>query len=184
VSLAGRAVKVTPFKGPYIPKVGDKIIGRVIDITMTGWRVDTYTAYSAVLNVRDATTRFIRKNEDLSKIFSIGDFIVAQIITVTSQNLIDISMKGPGFVKAEGGRIIRVNPLKVPRIIGKQGSMISLIKKETNCQITVGQNGVVWIKGQPDDELRAENAIKRIEEKAHEEGLTEHIEKFLQEGKK
>src|SRR3989338_7938701 len=68
VSLAGRVVKLTPLSGPYVPKAGDKIIGRVIDITMTGWRMDTATAYSAMLNMKDASTHFIRNNEDLSKI--------------------------------------------------------------------------------------------------------------------
>ncbi|MAF98972.1 MAG: RNA-binding protein [Nanoarchaeota archaeon] len=179
VSLAGRAVKVMPFKGPYVPKSGDKIIGKVFDILMSGWRIETNTPYSAVLNVRDATTRFIRKDEDLSSIIDIDDFVVANITMVTGQNLIDLSMKGPGLMKVDGGRIIEINPMKVPRIIGKQGSMITLVKDATKCQITVGQNGFVWIKGTPEDELRAEQAILFIEEHAHEKGLTEKVEKLV-----
>src|SRR3989344_3827439 len=180
VSLAGRVVKLPPLSGPYLPKVGDKIIGKVIDITMTSWRVDTGTAYSALLNMKDASMRFIRNNEDLSKILAIGDYAVVIITKVTSQMLIDLTMKELGLHRVEGGRIIKINPQKVPRVIGKQGSMISLIKDKTGCSVTVGQNGLVWIKGEPDKELLAKKAIELIERKSHEEGLTDQIQKFLE----
>ena len=183
MSLTGRVIKITPLTGPYVPMVGDKIIAKVIDITMSGWRVSTHTAYSAILNVKDATTRFIKKEEDLSKINAIGDYMVVRITNVTSQNLIDVSMREPGLHKIQGGRVISVNSQKIPRIIGKQGSMVSLIKEKTGCEITVGQNGLVWIKGSsPEEEYRAERAIKLVAEKAHLEGLTEKIEHFLSAG--
>lgn len=181
--LSGRAIKVTPLSGPYIPKPGDKIIGRVIDIAFSGWRVDTNTAYSAMLNVKDASTRFIKKDEDLSKILGIGDFIIAKITNVTSQNLIDLTMKEPGLHKLNGGRIININPQKVPRIIGRQGSMITLVKNKTGCEISVGQNGLVLIKGTPEAEYLTEKAIKFIEQNSHVDGLTDKTEKFLDESK-
>ncbi|MBU0456903.1 MAG: exosome complex RNA-binding protein Rrp4 [Nanoarchaeota archaeon] len=182
-NISGRVIKITPLSGPYVPKAGDKIIGKVTDIAFSGWRVDTATAYSAMLNVKDATSRFIRKEEDLSKILAIGDYIVVMITNVTSQNLIDLTMKEPGLHKISGGRIININSQKVPRVIGKKGSMISLIKQNTGCDITVGQNGLIWLKGSPDGEFLAEKAIKLIENKSHQEGLTEKIEQFLEKNK-
>lgn len=180
VSIAGRVIRITPLSGPYVPKIGDKIIARVIDITMSGWRVSTGTAYSAMLNVKDATTRFIKKEEDLSQILGIGDYIIVTLINVTSQNLIDVSMKEPGLQKIVGGRIIKINSQKVPRVIGKKGSMVSLIKEKTQCDVVVGQNGFVWIKGTAaESERLAEKAIKMIEEKSHIEGLTEKVDQFL-----
>lgn len=182
-NISGRVIKITPLAGPYVPKVGDKIIGKVIDIAFSGWRVDTGTAYSAMLNVKDATSRFIKKEEDLSRILAIGDYVVVMIINVTSQNLIDLTMKEPGLHKISGGRIICVNSQKVPRIIGKKGSMVSQIKEKTGCSITVGQNGLIWIKGTSEGEFLTEEAIRLIESRSHEEGLTEKIDKFLEEGK-
>lgn len=179
VNVSGRVIKITPLSGPYIPKVGDKIIGEVIDIAFSGWRIGTGTAYSAMLNVKDATPRYIRKEEDLSKILAIGDGVIVTIINVTSQNLIDLTMKEPGLHKITGGRVIRVNSQKVPRIIGKKGSMISQIKDKTGCDVTVGQNGFIWIKGTPAGEYLTEQAIRMIELKSHTEGLTEEIEKYL-----
>jgi len=178
-SVSGRVLKVTALAGPYVPKFEDKIICQVTDILMSGWRVNTNTAYSAVLNVKDATQRYIKKEEDLSKILAIGDYVVVKITQVTSQNLIDVTMKLPGLRKIEGGRIIKVNCQKVPRVIGKKASMISLIKEKTGCEITVGQNGLIWIKGTPEGEFKAEQAIKMIENKSHYEGLTVKVEEFL-----
>jgi exosome complex component RRP4 len=182
VGFSGRVIRITPLAGPYVPRAGDKIIGNVTDITMNGWRIGTNTAYSSMMNVRDASSRFIRKEEDLSKILAIGDSVVVKIVKVTSQNLIDVTMKEPGLHKIEGGRVIRINSQKVPRVIGKQGSMISLIKENTGCEITVGQNGLVWVKGSPEGERKAESAVKMIEEKSHLSGLTEKVKAFL-EGK-
>ena len=182
VGVAGRVMKITPLSGPYLPRSGDKIIAKVFDITMSGWRFETNTAYSAMLNVKDASSRFIKRDEDLSKILAIGDYAVVKITKVTSQNLIDLTMKEPGMHKISGGRLVKINSQKVPRIIGKQGSMISLIKDKTGCNITVGQNGIVWIKGDSEKELLAERAVKMIEKRSHEEGLTEKMEKFLSGG--
>lgn len=179
VTIFGRAIKITPLSGPYCPKPRDKIIGKVIDIAFSGWRIDTNTAYPAMLNIKDATSRYIRKEEDLSKILAIGDYIVAKITNVTSQNLIDLTLKEPGLYKIVGGRIIKISSQKVPRVIGREGSMITLIKKKTGCDITIGQNGLVWIKGSPEGEYLTEQAIKLVEEKSHQEGLTEKVEEFL-----
>jgi exosome complex component RRP4 len=179
-ALPGRVIKITPLGGPYLPRVGDKIIGRVKDITMSGWRVNTGTAYSAMLNMKDATSRFIKNNEDLTQILAIGDFCVVKITKVTSQLLIDLSMRDPDLHKISGGRVVRINSQKVPRVIGKQGSMIQLIKSKTGCEITVGQNGLVWLKGTPQGERQAAAAVNLIEEQSHLSGLTDKIQKFLE----
>ncbi len=180
-NLAGRVIKITPLSGPYQPRIGDKIIGKVFDITMSGWRIRTNTAYAAMMNVKDASNRFIRRGEDLSKIIGVGDYVVVKISNVTSQNLIDLSMRDPDLFKIKGGRIVEINAQKVPRVIGKQGSMVSLIKKFTACDITVGQNGLIFIRGKnPENEFLAERAVKMVEEKSHFSGLTEKMQAFLE----
>ena len=181
VNVSGRVVKLIPLTGNYVPKVGDRIICKVIDVSYSGWRVDTNTAYSAVLSLKEASSSYVERGADLTKIFNIGDRIIAKITNVTSQNLIDISMKGPGLHKLNSGRIIQVSPVKVPRIIGKQGSMVSTIKNATACNIIVGQNGLIWIKGDnPQSELVAVETIKMIESNAHKQGLTDTVQNFIQ----
>ncbi|PIN69020.1 RNA-binding protein [Candidatus Woesearchaeota archaeon CG11_big_fil_rev_8_21_14_0_20_43_8] len=180
VTVDGRAIKLIPLSGRYLPKRGDTIIGRVEDIAMSGWRLSINSPYSAMLSMKDATSEFIARGADLTRYYELEDYIVAKIINVTSQKLVDVTMKGPGLRKLSAGRIIEVNTNKVPRIIGKQGSMVSMVKTRTNTNIIVGQNGLVWIKGNdPKSELLAIETIRLIEKEAHLPGLTDRIAKHL-----
>ena len=186
ISIEGKVLKLIPLTGAYHPKVGDKVIGKVIDIMMSGWRLNIRGAYSAVLTLKDATSDFIPKGADLTQYFKLKDLIMSKITNVTSQKLIDVSMKGPGLRKLHGGRIIEVGTHKVPRIIGKEGSMVSMIKDATGCNILVGQNGRVWIDGEPDKEVLAVKAIEKVVSESHLPGLTDRMKAFLEKesGKK
>jgi len=183
IRIEGKVIKLIPLGGKYCPKKNDVIIGKVKDINFSGWMIDTSSAYHAMLSLKDATTDYVRKGADLTKYFNIGDYLVTQITNVTSQNLIDLTMKAPGLRKLRNGRIININPYKVPRVIGKQGSMVTMIKKATNCQIIVGQNGVIWLQGTPEGEILAVETIKKIEKESHMQGLTDRIQKYLDDNK-
>ena len=180
LSVDGRLVKLIPLAGKYLPKRGDVIVGKVIDVTISGWRIDINSAYTAMLSMKDASAEFIARGADLTRYFTFGDYIVTNIVNVTSQNLVDLTMKGPGLKKLSEGMVISVAPNKVPRIIGKQGSMVSMIKDATGCKIIVGQNGVVWLQGEPEQELIAVAALRKIESESHISGLTDRIKLFLE----
>jgi exosome complex component RRP4 len=180
VKVEGKVIKLVPLSGIYEPKRGDVIIGKVIDVLISGWRFNTNTAYSAVLPLKDASSRYIPKGANLTQYYDLGDYVSMKITNVTSQNLIDVTLRGPGLKKLEGGRIVKVNPYKVPRIIGKQGSMVSMIKQSTGCRIMVGQNGVIWLDGDPKGEFTAVKAIRMIEENSHLSGLTDKVKAFLE----
>ena len=177
--IEGRTIKLIPLSGRYIPKTGDTVICKVIDVGFNGWRLDTNSAYSAMLSMKDATSEFIARGANLTQYYDLGDYIVCKIVNVTSQKLIDVTMKGPGLRKLRGGRVIEVDSNKVPRIIGKQGSMVIMIKDATNCNISVGQNGLIWIDGEPMNELLAIQTIRKIEKESHLSGLTDKIKEFL-----
>jgi exosome complex component RRP4 len=180
VNIDKRLIKVIPLSGKYIPKEGDTVIGRISNMNLSGWLVDIGFVNEANLSLRDASSDYIEKGSDLTQYFNFGDHIITKITRVFKGSLIELTMKGPGLRKIRDGKIIEVNPKKVPRIIGKQGSMVSLVKEKTKCRITVGQNGRVWINGEnPISEIIATKAIKEIENKAHIQGLTDQITKFL-----
>lgn len=181
VNVDGRAIKIIPLSGGYLPKKNDVVIGKVIDVTFSGWRLDINSAYTAMLMMKDGSSEYIARGADLTHYYKLGDYMVCKITNVTTQKLVDLTMKGPGLKKLRDGRIIRVSPFKVPRIIGKQGSMVTLIKQATNCSIVVGQNGLIWLQGNPEDEVLAVKTIKKIEKEAHRQGLTENIKQFLNE---
>ncbi|MEK6964163.1 MAG: exosome complex RNA-binding protein Rrp4 [Nanoarchaeota archaeon] len=181
LNIDGKVLKIIPLAGRYLPRRNDVIIAKVVDILMTGWRLEINSPYTAVLNLKDASFDYIARGADLSKYFNLEDYMVTKIVNVTSQNIIDVSCKGPGLRGLRGGRVIRVSSCKVPRIIGKKGSMVSMIKRATGCQITVGQNGFVWINGEPDKEILVVEVINKVQREAHIQGLTERIQKFLEE---
>jgi len=183
--IDNRLLKVIPLGGKYFPKEGDVVIGRIVDIGMYGWRVDFGWPFYATIPLKDGSRDFIPNGVDLTQYYSYGEYVACKITKVNGSKIIDASMKLPGTKKLSNGRLIEVQPTRVPRIIGKQGSMISLIKESTNCFIVVGQNGFVWISGgEPKDHLLAVKAIRLIEQEAHGEGLTEKISEFFKKESK
>src|SRR3989339_1563927 len=181
VMIDGRTIKLIPLSGRYMPKTGDTIICKVIDVGFNGWRIDTNSAYSAMMSMKDATSEFIARGANLTQYYDLGDYVMCKIVNVTSQKLVDVTMKGPGLRKLRGGRTIEVDSNKVPRIIGKQGSMVVMIKEATQCNIIVGQNGLIWIDGGPMNELLAIQAIRKISAESHTSGLTDKIKGFLEQ---
>lgn len=181
IYVSGRLIKVIPLRGRYLPKKGDTIIGRVNDIGFSGWRIDFGWPFFGNISMKDGSRDFIERGADLSQYYALGDYIVGKIINISGPKIIDITMNGPGLRKLREGRFIQVVSSKVPRIIGKQGSMISLIKENTNCQIIVGQNGTVWVNcDNPEKEILAIETVRIIEGKSHTSGLTDKIKEFLE----
>ncbi len=175
---SGKLVRVIPLSGVYIPRRGNLVIGTVDDIAFNGWMMNINAPYSSFLPLQECP-RFFKK-DDLAEYFDIGDLIACKVESVKRKG-VDLSIMSRGLGKLEDGMIIQINSNKVPRVIGKEGSMISMIKRYTDCEITVGQNGLIWLKGNNvDDELFAKEAVMFVTEKSFIDGLTEKTEKFLE----
>lgn len=177
VSINGRVISVIPLSGVYIPKVGDMVIGEIKEVQPTGWVVDIKAPYYAYLPLAGLKEFIDITKTPLSTIYDVGELIYAKVSSVAGTSAVSLSMQDPKCKKFRSGRIIVINSTKVPRLIGRRGSMINLIKNRTNTKITVGQNGVIWFEGEKEN-LVAE-AIKLIEKESQIEGLTEKISKIL-----
>jgi exosome complex component RRP4 len=183
VEKQDKLVKVIPISGVYIPRRGNVVIGEIKDMNYSGWMVDIMAPYGAFLTLKEVPG-FVEESE-MDNVYGIGDLIVTKIFNV-KRTAIDLTMKQRegGLGKIREGLIVKVNPHRVPRIIGKEGSMISIIKNATGCNITVGQNGLIWIRGDNvDNRLFARHAIEFIVENTIVSGLTEKVEKWLAENK-
>ncbi len=177
-----KLVKVIPLSGVYNPRRGNVVIGKVELITFGGWVIDIGVAENAFLSLTEVP-KFVNK-DGLDEVMDIGDMVVLKIAAINKRG-IDATIKGRGLGRIDEGMIVNVNPNKVPRIIGKEGSMINLIKDETKCNITVGQNGLIWIKGDKiEEELFAKKAILFVTEKSFATGLTDEIKKWFEQEKK
>src|SRR3989338_5349986 len=175
--VSGRVVKVIPLSGAYIPRRNNVAIGRVTDITFNGWLIDVDWAGNAFLPIAESP-RFINQNE-MDQFLAIGDMLSAKIWSIKGKG-IDLTIKGKGLGKLEGGFAFKVNASRVPRIIGLEGSMIMLIKDKTGCSVSVGQNGWVWINGSDSASVfRARKAIEYVANNVHITGLTDHMEEWF-----
>jgi exosome complex component RRP4 len=184
VSIKGHVVKVIPLAGKYMPKRGDAILGRITNISYSGWTLDINSPYLADLNIGEATMEYIDlARTELNTFFDIGDYAFAEVINISEGKFVKLSTKHRPYRRLKAGNIIAVSPTKIPRIIGKQGSMIKMLKDFSNCDVLVGQNGWIWIKGTPEKEALVAKAIKKIEKESHVSGLTDRIKEMLSKEK-
>ncbi|MFX1559635.1 MAG: exosome complex RNA-binding protein Rrp4 [Promethearchaeota archaeon] len=178
--LRGNTVKVVALEGAYIPREGDLVIGTITLVAGNNWKVDIGGPYGASLHANNALRR--PYSDDISEYMDIGDVIAAEVIAFDRGSGPFLGMKGRGLRVLQGGMILEVSPAKIPRIIGRRGSMINMIKDHLNIQTMVGQNGRIWIRAPNTEVLRlAIRAFKTIEAQAHTSKLTDRISEMLAE---
>lgn len=176
VSVNRRVISVIPLSGVYIPKAGDMVMGEVIDIQNNGWVIDIKSVNEGFLPLSGVREFIDTSKTDMSKVYGLGDVVYAKI-SAASSNSIYLTMQDTRSRKIRSGRVIKMSPAKVPRLIGKEGSMIKLIKDKTGCRISIGQNGLVWFEGEKEDSVI--DAIKLIERESVTDGLTDKISNLL-----
>jgi exosome complex component RRP4 len=155
-----------PFELAYIPSVNDKIIGIVYEKKAKIAFVDTGTAFNGIVQL----TNEINIEQ--------GSIIMAKVMKIEDDN--NLLLTDVKTLNKENAMLIFIHPSKIARIIGKEGSMLSLIKEKTQCQILIGLNGYIVIYGK-----NVKNVIKAINfivERAHLENLTNQVASLLSKG--
>ncbi len=185
VDYEDRKVHVVALKAFYIPYVGDMVIGKVVEVSLSGWMVNVKAPYPALLRASDVLDRPFRPQEDdLPSIFDVGDLIIAKIVAYDRTRDPLLTVREPGLGKITRGQLVEITPTKIPRVIGRKGSMINMLKQETGCHVTVGQNGLIFVSGKtPEDERLAVMAIRKIEQEAHTSGLTDRVTEMIRREK-
>lgn len=173
-------LRLNPLTGPYLPRAEDQVIGKVVDMNGFGWVVDLNSCFFGYLPASFVFGReFSPATHDLTTKFKVGDIIGCKIESFDRSRDPQLSIRGPGFGKIPEGEIVKISPTKVPRLIGRRGAMINTISGKTECDIKVGQNGVVVVAGPPDGVLKAVHVIRMIEDEAHVADLGRKVEGYL-----
>jgi exosome complex component RRP4 len=170
-------VRVVPLSGRYIPTAGDVVLGIVADVQGTFWLLDIGAPRWAPLH--HTGTPWKLEPGETDRYLRVGDTVVVAVESLENTGRIGVTMLGDGLGKLEGGTLVFVTPARIPRIIGRGGSMIETLGRLTGCKVAVGQNGRIWIDGPPDGIERVRAALKMIENEGHRPGLTERIQSFL-----
>ncbi|MFP3167330.1 MAG: KH domain-containing protein [Candidatus Nanopusillus sp.] len=157
--------------GYYMPEVNDIVIGKVIDVLSNGWLVDINSPYVGKLSLKDVGT-------DPNNIYTYGDYILCQIIKITKNKLIDLDIKKKE--KLNDGLILKVDPARIPRLIGKNSSMLNLIKEYLKIDIIIGKNGRIYLNGNINDVSKVVDIIRFIINNSYKKGLTEKVKEILE----
>jgi len=175
-----RSVSVISLQGRYIPRRGDKVIGIVVDTHPYGWILDLNSPYTGNLLASELVGRRIDIfKEDLSKLLRMGDAVLAEVREVDDRWRVFLSPLQRGRIKE--GRLVEISPAKVPRVIGRRGSMLRVLQETTGCRLEVGINGRILVKGKDPDKVNAVvEAILLIEKEAHLSGLTDRVKARLE----
>jgi exosome complex component RRP4 len=175
------SVKVLSLTGKYIPKIDDLVIGKVLSHTSLSWELDINSCYVGFLPAQDVFGRdFSAHADELSSKLKTGDLVAARIANFdrTRDPLVTISDRDLG--KIDSGDLVKISPSKVPRLIGKKGSMIQMIEMSTDAAVTIGQNGWVVVSCESAEGLlKAKKAIEMVNDKAHVANLTDQVKEML-----
>ncbi len=176
------SVRVISLTGKYIPKIDDLVIGKVNSHTSLSWELDINSCYVGFLPAQDVFGRdFSAHADELATKLKTGDLVAARIANFdrTRDPLVTISDRDLGAI--DSGVLVKISPSKVPRLIGKRGSMIQMIEMATNAAVTIGQNGWVVVSCEtPEGLLKAKKAIEMVNQKAHVANLTDQIKEMLE----
>lgn len=171
-------VGVIPLKGCYMPTSGDTVIGVIVDVGPSNWLVDIGAPYPAPLHVSEVPWKV--EFGDTSRYLTLGNAVILKVLSVDESKKIQVTMKDSGLRKIEGGRLVKITHSKVSRVIGKSGSMITMLKSMTDCRMTVGQNGMIWIDGDDENADVAVAAVEMIEAQAQARDLIDRIKAFIE----
>jgi exosome complex component RRP4 len=182
IAEAGRdGIKVIPLSGVYIPRVNDVVIGKIVDRSSLSWDVDINSCFSAHLPAQDVFGRdFSPARDDMNRELATGDLITARIIAFDRTRDPMLTIQDRDLGKIHRGESLKISATRVPRLIGKRGSMIQTIEQATQTRVLIGQNGIVVVTGRTVDGIElAVRAIRMVEEEAHTSNLTQRIKVLL-----
>ncbi|MCS7109870.1 MAG: exosome complex protein Rrp4 [Candidatus Caldarchaeum sp.] len=162
-------IRIIPVGGRYRPQRGDRVVGIVSDVKPNVVEVDIGGDTTAIIKPAERETTPLK--------IDIGDCIYAE---VKLTGLRGIVLSTEGLQKIPSGLLVAVNAAKIPRVIGRKGSMLQILRKETGCDFWVGRNGLLVVNGpNPSNEFAAVAAVNLIEREAHTVGLTERVVQLL-----
>jgi len=153
---------VVPLEGKYFPQQDDVVIGVVTRAIFAGYNI----------NINSFVESFIPKSvmrEDLK----VGDLISGKVEYVNELREADLGFPRRMF----GGDVIEVTAVRTPRLIGKSGSMLELLKQGTGCDIIIGKNGRIWAKNGNLELLR--KVVLFINDNSYKSNLTNTVEEFF-----
>jgi exosome complex component RRP4 len=186
-------INVIPLRGFYTPRPGDKIIALVTDKNPVKYRCDINAKEDGILKPKNTIKRGKPRGfrggppdnyDNSTEKYDIGDILIVKVLSADRLNKPELTTVGKYLGKRRDGLVISIDPPKIPRVIGRSGSMIKMLKDLTKCNIFVTQNGRIWLKGEDiAHERLLIDAVRKIEKEAHTVGLTDRMSEYIKNEK-
>jgi exosome complex component RRP4 len=182
-------INVIPLRGFYTARPGDKVIALVVDKNPVKYRCDINAKEDAILKPKNTIKRGRMKRgrdhyDSGTERYEVGDILIAKVLSADRLNSPELTTVGKYLGKRNNGIVISIDPPKIPRVIGRNGSMIKILKNLTKTNIFVTQNGRIWLKGEDiAHERLLIDAIQKIEREAHTVGLTDRMSEYIENEK-
>jgi len=186
-------INVIPLRGFYTPRPGDKIIALVVDKNPVKYRCDINAKDEGILKPKNTIKRGKPRgfrggapdnHDNSTEKYDIGDILIVKVLSADRLNKPELTTVGKYLGKRRDGLVISIDPPKIPRVIGRSGSMIKMLKNLTKCNIFVTQNGRIWLKGEDiAHERLLIDSVRKIEKEAHTVGLTDRMSEYIENEK-
>jgi exosome complex component RRP4 len=186
-------INVIPLRGFYTPRPGDKVIALVTDKNPVKYICDINAKDRGILKPKNTVARgkprgyrggAPDRHDNSTEKYDIGDILIVKVLSADRLNKPELTTVGKYLGKRRDGLVITIDPPKIPRVIGRSGSMIKMLKNLTKSNIFVTQNGRIWLKS---EDIAYErlliDAIRKIEKEAHTVGLTDRMSEFIENEK-
>lgn len=159
-------VSVIPLNGPYTPQEGDGIIALVKDEMVNGY----------VLEYNSFDDSFLTKssiNKELGK----GTVVFLRVRKIADNG----SLEFDNINILPNGKVFQTSPVKVPRLIGKNESMLNLFKQYLGGNIVIGKNGWIWYDCK--DVTLSKRAFSLVVNNSQKSNLTNSVKEFFEKNK-
>ena len=180
--ISDGAARVIPLTGKYMPRIDDMVVGKVTTHTSLAWELDINSCYVGFLPASDVFGRdFSARSDELNTRLKKGDMVAARIANSDRSRDPLLTIVDRDLGKIDSGEMVEISASKIPRLIGKRGTMIQMIEAQTDSMITVGQNGWVVVACEdPNGLIRAKKAIRMVDRLAHVHSLTDKVRNMLE----
>lgn len=167
IGMRDEGGRYIPLELVYRPEIDDYVVGVVVyeraSIKGSTFKVDVGMAQEAMFSGRDTRVHF-----------QVGDFVYGKIRDVDEVGVVELT----DIRRLEKGKLMEFPSSKIPRVIGKKSSMISMIREKTDTDVCVGNNGFIWISAKGNLPKVVE-VLEMIRREAHRSGLTDRVSAFL-----
>ncbi|MEM0097495.1 MAG: hypothetical protein QXY52_00795 [Conexivisphaerales archaeon] len=176
--VTGGRVRVTRLSGPYIPKIGDQVIGMITDVQPLAATVDINSYINGFIMANAFYKKRIDPSKrDLSEKVRVGDLLSARVNRIERGR--DVSLSLDQRWRVDGDAIFYVSPAKAAYLLKSKSNIISKIKAFTGAGIVMGINGVIVAKGEKDSIGRITEIVRVIESQVELNGLEDMLKGVL-----